>query len=576
MANKKKLFLLPEIDSFPLDKKDKDFFFSGKLDKIQKKSITKNKIIFKNFLRKLSNELNKIHKVNYSERFWNILMGHWLEAYINTISRQYTNIKYCIDHKYKKKIIIQIKNFNFTAHGTEDFYWITNNYDWNQKIFSHINNKLNKNKISKKKIDISNKNFEIKKNPIKYKLKFKSYLKIIYNYICQMFTSNYEPLIIGTCINKVDEFFLKLNFSILPKYWINQDFIRVKKDQKMRQILKNTFKHKSKSIFEGILCDLIHENIPTCLLEGFNKNLSCAKSLPWPKHPKFIFTSNNFCTDEIFKMYTAMKCEENIKYFVGQHGNIYGTHLTSKNYTEIVTSDKFLSWGWKDDKKIIPTYMFSKSKTKVQKFNNNKILFIVKPHLHNIERHNIYSNMIFKLKKNIELINNLNDEIKKNISIRILPSQTKNEFKNFFIKNNLFFLDQEYYFRKYIKNIKFDKRNIRLEDTFEDYGLIIHNYDGTGFNETMYYNIPSLGIWYSKLDNYNVNTKKIYKDLQKNKVIHFNNNSIIKFLNKKKNYDILRWWNDEKVKKSVNNYKKKYANNNIQNMKLSKILNKLI
>ncbi|WP_415323593.1 LIC12162 family transferase [Candidatus Pelagibacter sp. Uisw_127] len=576
VATKKKLFLLPEIDFFPLDKINKDFFFSEKLNKTQKKNIIKNQIIFKKFLKKLSKELNKIHNVNYSERFWNILMGHWLEAYINTIYRQYTNIKYCIDHKYKKKNIVKIKNFNFTIHGTEDFYWITNNYDWNQKIFIHINNKLNKNKISEKKIDISSKNFEIKKNPIKYRFKFRSYLKIIYNYICEVFTSNYEPLIIGTCLNKVDDFFLKLNFSILPKYWLNRNFIRVKKDKKMREMFKSAFKYKNKNILEGILCNLIHENIPTCLLEGFKKNLSHAKSLPWPKHPKFIFTSNNFCTDEIFKLYTAMRCEENIKYFVGQHGNIYGTHLEAKNITEIVTSDKFLSWGWKDDKKIIPTYMFSKSKTKIAKSNNDKILFIVKPHLHNIITYNIYGNMIFKLKKNIELINNLDDEIKKKISIRILPSQTKPEFKNFFIKNNLFFLDQEYYFQKYIKNIRFDRRNIKLEDTFKDYGLIIHSYDGTSFNETMYHNIPSLGIWYSKLDNYNVNTKKIYKDLQKNKVIHFNNNSIIKFLNNKENQDILSWWNNEKVKKSINNYQKNYANNNIQNIKLSKILNKLI
>ena len=575
MVIKKKLFLLPEINFFPSNIINKDFFFSEKLDKIQKKNVIKNKIIFNKFLKKLSKELNKIHNVNYSERFWNILMGHWLNGYINTMYRQYTNIKYSIEHKYIKKNIVEIKKFNFTVHGTEDFYWITNNYDWNRKIFVHINNKLNKNKISEKKKDISNKIFEIKKNQINYKFKFRDCFKIVYNYICQVFTNNYEPLIIGPCLNKIDEFFLKLNFSLLPKYWANQDFIRVKKNQKMREMLKSAFQHRNKDILESILCDLIHENIPTFLLEGFKKNLSCVKSLRWPKHPKFIFTSNNFCTDEIFKLYTAIKCEKNIKYFVGQHGNMYGTHLFAKNYTEIITSDKFLSWGWKDNKKIIPTYMFSKTKTKIERFNNDKILFIIKPHVHNIKTHNVHSNMIFKLKKNIELINNLDNEIKKKIYIRILPNQTKPEFKNFFIKNNLFFLNQDYYFRKYIKNIKFDKRDITLEDAFEDYGLIIHSYDGTSFNESMYHNIPSVGIWYSELDNYNINTKKIYKDLQKNKVIHFNNNSIIKFLNNKKNHDILSWWNREKVKKSVNNYQKKYANKNINNMKLSKILNRL-
>ena len=158
---KNKLFLLPEIDSFQLNKLDKKFFFSKTLEKKQKKCNTQN--IFKIFLRKLSNELNEIHNVKYSERFWNILAGHWLNGYINTVYRQYTNIKYYIDHKYKRKNLLKIKSFNYTIHGTEDFYWITNNYDWNQKIFLQIYRKLSKIKFVEKKIG-NIKNFKIKRS----------------------------------------------------------------------------------------------------------------------------------------------------------------------------------------------------------------------------------------------------------------------------------------------------------------------------------------------------------------------------------------------------------------------------
>ena len=41
VVTKKKLFLLPEIDFFPLDKINKDFFFSAKLNKTQKKKYNK-------------------------------------------------------------------------------------------------------------------------------------------------------------------------------------------------------------------------------------------------------------------------------------------------------------------------------------------------------------------------------------------------------------------------------------------------------------------------------------------------------------------------------------------------------
>jgi hypothetical protein len=48
--------------------------------------------------------------------------------------------------------------------------------------------------------------------------------------------------------------------------------------------------------------------------------------MKWPEKPKFIFTSNCFDGDEVFKVWTALKVEQGISYFVGQHGNNFGTH----------------------------------------------------------------------------------------------------------------------------------------------------------------------------------------------------------------------------------------------------------
>ena len=59
--------------------------------------------------------------------------------------------------------------------------------------------------------------------------------------------------------------------------------------------------------------------------EGFLELKKIASQQPWPKSPKFIFTSNNFNTDEIFKIWTATKIQSGSKYYVGQHGNNYYT-----------------------------------------------------------------------------------------------------------------------------------------------------------------------------------------------------------------------------------------------------------
>ena len=72
---------------------------------------------------------------------------------------------------------------------------------------------------------------------------------------------------------------------------------------------------KSNNKLEKILCNLAHDNLPTFFLEGFKKNLSLTLSINWPKKPKFIFTSNNFETDEIFKLYSAINIEKKNKIY---------------------------------------------------------------------------------------------------------------------------------------------------------------------------------------------------------------------------------------------------------------------
>ena len=56
------------------------------------------------------------------------------------------------------------------------------------------------------------------------------------------------------------------------------------------------------------------------LFEGLSNLYDVVDLQPWPKNPKFIFTSNNFYRDELFKLWTATKVVSGSKY-VNQHGN---------------------------------------------------------------------------------------------------------------------------------------------------------------------------------------------------------------------------------------------------------------
>ncbi len=578
LIKKKNFKVINFLDTLDLKKKktyskllENNFFFSKDLNKKQKNFLkSKLKILERKILFKLSKSLNEIHNTKYSSKFWDILLGHWINYYVGSVYRHYSNINHL--NKVNK---IKVKNlgrgdFNYTIHGTEDFIFLTNNFNWNRNIIFQICNQLkSRNQYYNKKFSVK-KSFEIKKDIQVNDLNYKNILKKLYNFLCEFLKNDNEPFIQGTYLNRIDEFLLKLRFSFLPKYWLQKKFIKIRKDKEKRLLIyRKMISFKSNNKLEKILCNLIHDNLPTFFLEGFKRNLSLMQSVKWPKKPKFIFTSNNFETDEIFKLYSAINIEKKIKYIVGQHGNIYGTHFISSDYTEIRTSDKFISWGWKTHKKIIPSFMFSKKNNNIFPSKSGKILFIISPHFHNYNTYNKYSNMVYKLKKNIELLNNLPKNIKDNIFIRIIPSQTKKEFKEFFYRNDLFFLDHEFFLRKYVKNIQFDKRDKKLDYILGDYSLVLHNYDGTSFNDTAYHNFPSIALWYSSLDNYTSSAKKIYKNLFRNNIIHFTNDSVNTFLQKNFKDNYFYWWNNKKVKLSMKNFTEMYAKRNKTNNKIA-------
>ena len=51
--------------------------------------------------------------------------------------------------------------------------------------------------------------------------------------------------------------------------------------------------------FDQFVRTMLMEILPTCYLEGYQRLNQQVQALPWPENPRFIFTSNNFDTDEI-------------------------------------------------------------------------------------------------------------------------------------------------------------------------------------------------------------------------------------------------------------------------------------
>ena len=112
------------------------------------------------------------------------------------------------------------------------------------------------------------------------------------------------------------------------------------------------------------------------------------------------------------------------------------------------------------------------------------------------------------------------------------------------------------YLKKITKKIVFDSYKTKLINNINNSNICLFNYNSSGFYENLSNNIPSLlFINKSYLEEVDKITKRDFLNLHKNNVIHFDVNSLFKFLSE--NWENLdEWWfsNDtQKAKNMFNN-----------------------
>ena len=172
------------------------------------------------------------------------------------------------------------------------------------------------------------------KNNQTFKMRISNTFLNYYHRISRRFLKDNDAFIINSFLPQRMEIKLELALKQLPQIWKFQQrnidlqgIIKVS-NKLLREKLTKKFTYNSACDIENIVRSLLFKLLPICFLEGFKELKKIANQQPWPKSPKFIFTSNNFDTDEVFKLWTATKVESGFKYFVGQHGNNYGTEKT--------------------------------------------------------------------------------------------------------------------------------------------------------------------------------------------------------------------------------------------------------
>ena len=325
--------------------------------------------------------------------------------------------------------------------------------------------------------------------------------------------------------------YLNLKLRQFPFFYaykfINEFVAKYNANLKVRRNLKINFHQLD--FEEKIVCKLLREIFPTIYLEGLKKQISLVDKSFLPKNKKIIITKP-ILKDNLFKFWTANNLSNGSKIVFIQHGSGYGYKRCFQNEDyEIDISHKFLSWGWKKNKKVIPLGNFSLSHKKKFPIQQKKCLLII------LGLRNFFKiqNNLFSHNDALEQINDIN-YLLSNIDYNHFEKVTVKDHPTSLKKTSLKIPNTD-------KNkVVFEKLDKNLNELYNDYSLVITTYDSTEFYNLIARDKPCLQILSKKL------IKKKYmsrfKEMYKYGILHDNAKSLIKQLQKIQN-NPYKWWN---------------------------------
>lgn len=502
--------------------------------------------LYENLLTKISSELNKIHGVNHTLRYWRILIGPWLINFIPIVFDRWSCLEKALSlYNIKGTKIFESEHLDNIPKNMHHFTILQEDDGWNDYLFFSILKSLDFDKIIIKK-GVN----KIKIDKAKKGWSKSSVLKTGLN-VLSFFASKNDYFMISPYLRWKDNIKLQLKLFQLPASYYSGNYgdIDVIPSKAFRKWQIES--SKNDTIFEKIVKELIPLQIPLAYLEGYNELHNKTKQLKWPKKPKLIWTSNSYYLDDVFKLWAAERVEEKIPLVIGQHGGHYGQGLFSftENH-ELKICDHYLSWGWESaDNKVIPVGMFKKNKLRKRKRKSkNRSLFVISgaprysgtllsiPLAGQVNRY-----MVDQLK----FYEYLSSHVSENIIIRLYPHDYGmsqfNRWKDAFPNSNI------------------DNGKLSFGKLLGSVDLLIAGWNSTTYLESLSSNIPTVIFWNPEYFELREDAVILFEGLKKVGIYHDNAVAAANHVTKIWD-DIDGWWNKSDVIAAKEKFLDKYAN----------------
>lgn len=436
---------------------------ANKKDKALKECIA----IYENIVPKISKVLNKTHKLNKSDRYWEIIIGIWLMLFIQTIYDRYLNIKKFIEKYPKFDTIILAKKSFITPMEFLDYLENIDTDGYNLQLYSQILNFLDYDFVKK---DLALKQKSVyKKDPQIPKKRFFTKSNPSIKLTSPLFSHGFKSF---------EKLALEANGEIEFSYSDDSYDLTIKKDDTMRKRFATECKQSND--FEKLLFFMFEHNFPMLFLEGYDRFNKIALKAGKPK-AKLSVTSGGLVHRYLYMFWIANYIDD-IRLIYIQHGGFYGVNnIFAGEYVERKLSDKFLTWGWQEDNNTIPS-------------THEKISQNINPSKHGYLLYALNASTRYLYGLDFQLMGSSVKKIYIPKAISFLNNIDKKE--EILCRNYTDSLDYGFGVGSSIKNkfdsIRFDDHSQNFHNTAKGARLCIIDYLGTVFLETLAMNFPTV------------------------------------------------------------------------------------
>lgn len=476
-------------------------------------------VVYQQVLDQVALNLNEIHSVNYSTRYWNIFVGAWLHQFVDMVMFRMFDIE--------RNTALPIPDSEYSpANSLKQFHVYSKLTSFIESLHYETLSHLQSNKNSRSSEITANAN---------------SPAVLIHKNLGRRFVS-------ATYLPRKTEAILQLRFGRLPRRIKVQDVPASKGDSQFRHLLSKT--NGVHSIRVQTIIALLPKYMPRVYVEHYTELVRTQK--PWnsKRFPKVIFTANRHLYDDVFNFWTAQAAEMGSKIVLAQHGGNYGISEfpSFSERRENLVADRYLTWGWDA---LGPTYKgfaLPLIGSNLHSSRPSGPLLVITDQLWKYPRSNFSdmsesSTYLSHLKATID---GLNPEIR---SMALLRLHHAHEDAG---------SSQIDWWKLNSPNIRQDVGDIGFQERLAQSRLVLIAHNGTSIPESIALQAPTIITWSDSYMKVRQSAEAVFDALELVGIFHRTPESAASFINSIWN-DVDGWWNSPSTLEARKQFTDQYA-----------------